>query len=90
MSSDTIGPDAADRIEQLEQENAILEKRLKEIQNMCLGYQEEHAELGKDAERYRWFFKGDKVYSQFIDLYQSWDGQNGKAGFDRTIDEVMK
>ena len=51
--------EAADRIEQLEQENAILEKRLKEIQSMCLGHQEEHAGLSKDAERYRWIRHGD-------------------------------
>lgn len=36
-----------ERIEQLERENAALEKRLQEIQHMCLGYQEEHAELRK-------------------------------------------
>jgi hypothetical protein len=43
-------PDAA-RVIQLERENAALEKRLQEIQRMCLGYQEEHAGLRKDAQR---------------------------------------
>lgn len=41
------------RIEQLERENAAIEKRLQEIQRMCLGYQEEHAGLRKDAERWK-------------------------------------
>jgi hypothetical protein len=35
----------------LKRENAALEKRLQEIQRMCLGYQEEHARLRKDAEQ---------------------------------------
>ncbi len=41
---------AADRIEKLERENAALEKRLQEIQRMCLGYQEEHAGLRKSLD----------------------------------------
>jgi len=36
-------------------ENAALEKRLQEIQRMCLGYQEEHAGLLKDAALGRWY-----------------------------------
>ncbi len=38
-------------LDELSRENAALEKRLQEIQRMCLGYQEEHAGLRKDAER---------------------------------------
>ena len=33
---------------------AELEKRLKDMQRMCLGYQEEFAVLRKDASRYKW------------------------------------
>lgn len=51
-----------DRIEQLERENAVLEKRLQEIQRMCLGYQEEHDGLRKDAELLDWL--GQNFFSR--------------------------
>lgn len=47
------------------------------------------AEAQKDAERYRWLFKGNKVYSQFFSAYQPWDGSDGKAGFDASIDAAI-
>lgn len=47
------------------------------------------AEARKDAERYRWLFKGNKVYSQFFAAYQPWDGSDGKAGFDASIDAAI-
>jgi hypothetical protein len=36
---------AVDDLAKARRENADLEKRLKEVQRMCLGYQEEHAGL---------------------------------------------
>jgi hypothetical protein len=38
---------AVDELSKVRRENALLEKRLKEVQHMCLGYQQEHAELLK-------------------------------------------
>ena len=46
--------------------------------------------LKLDAERYRYLFNGNKVYSQFARCYDGWDGSDGKEGFDAAIDADMK
>ena len=43
----------------------------------------------KDAQRYRYLFAGNQVYSQFARVYQGWDGSGGKKGFDTAIDAAM-
>lgn len=84
------------RIEQLERENAAIEKRLQEIQRMCLGYQEEHAGLRKDAERYRWlrdqnadleagFYVGDETDALPGDI--DWVGSDLDVAIDRAMKE---
>jgi hypothetical protein len=50
----------------------------------------ENAELRKDAERYHHLFTGDKVYSRFHKVYDLWDGEDGKAGFDAAIDHFLE
>ena len=44
----------------------------------------------KDAERYRFLFLGSKVYARFREVYNYWDGLDGKVGFDAAIDAAMK
>ena len=52
--------------------------------------QAERDALKLDAERYRFLFDGNKVYSQFARCYDGWDGSDGKEGFDAAIDAAMK
>lgn len=44
----------------------------------------------KDAARYRYLFAGDKVYTQFRDAYDFWDGCGGKDGFDAVVDSAIR
>lgn len=46
--------------------------------------------LAADARRYQFLFAGNKVYSQFFTVYDLWDGQDGKVGFDAAIDASMR
>jgi hypothetical protein len=43
----------------------------------------------KDAQRYRYLFAANQVYSQFARVYKGWDGSGGKEGFDAAIDAAM-
>ncbi len=56
-------------IDGLQRENAALETRLQEIQRMCLGYQEEHAGLRKDAERVDFYSANTHRVIQVLDTW---------------------
>ena len=82
------------KIARLERENAALEKRLQEIQRMCLGYQDEHAGLRKDAARYRAIRNGVDVDTQSVICVSVVDDFGGETlrgeAADAAIDAAMK
>ena len=46
--------------------------------------------LKADAERYKFLVDRDNIFSCFNLCYNTWDGSDGKVGFDSTVDQLMK
>jgi hypothetical protein len=68
----------------------LLAERMKSYANSRDALSDALKQVVQDAERYRFLFDGNKVYSQFSRAYSGWDGAGGKDGFDAAIDAAMK
>lgn len=73
--------------------NKLRDKEIESLRAKVTQTELELAQHKQNAERYRWLL-GE---SEFADLagrwdkcYDEWDGSDGKAGFERVLDEAMK
>lgn len=72
--------------EQLASVSTSFRRCIADVEIFCA----ERDALKADAERYRWLFLGNKVYSQFRAVFDGWDGCGGKTGFDAAIDAAKE